>query len=173
MWGIVDKMKSRRTDDKLFARQGHIGPQAYKPPYQLRRMTWEFHAYDKDFSPSVPHGHSGKYKLDVITGAVVDTTTGLIVAFLDKKEMERLLKDRKFQSLAITARQFYLENNPGASLPDIGFATNKSIIRIRSMAGRNYELRNRLIRSNRRTTIPITNRNLRYTFRTTVKLEDN
>lgn len=163
-------MKNRKNDNKSLTGQGPKGPQAYKPPYQLRRMTWEFHAYDKDFSPSVPHGHSGKYKLNVITGAVVDTTTGLIVAVLDKKEMDRLLNDRKFQSLAIKARQFYLENNPGASLPDIGFALNNGIFKNRSRVGRSFVYRNRLIGRKRLTTVMMPNRNLKYTFKTTVKL---
>jgi hypothetical protein len=104
---------------------GRKGPKNYKPQYQLKKMNWEFHAYDDDFSPSVPHGHSGKYKLNVITGAIIDTVTGIIVAYLDKKDNKRLLSDRKFQKLAVQAREYYLNKNPGKVLPDIGFITDR------------------------------------------------
>jgi hypothetical protein len=131
-------------------------------------MTWEFHAFDKDFSPSVPHGHSGKYRLDVITGAVIDKTTGMIVAFLDSKEMERLLKDKMFQLLAKKARQYYLENNPGKSLPEIEFIEG---INITKSKGIRLGLHNNIFRRNRRSSIPLINRNLRYLFKTTIKFK--
>lgn len=170
---VLDRMQNKRSGSKQLTGRGHQGPKAYKPPYQLKRMNWEFHAYDRDFSPSVPHGHSGKYRLNVITGAVIDTTTGIILAFLDKKEMERLLKDKKFQSLAVIARQFYLEINPGVSLPNIEFNVSKKIGRTKgSKLGINNRLHNRIIRRSKRSTIPIFNRNLRYIFKTTVKFKN-
>lgn len=101
-------------------------PKAYRPEYQLKRMYWEFHAHDPDFLPSVPHGHSGKYKLNVITGEIIDTETGHVVAKLDKKDKNRLYKDKKFQSFARVARLYYLENNPGTTLPELDFLTTTS-----------------------------------------------
>jgi hypothetical protein len=109
------------------------GPKGYKPQYPLKRMYWEFHAYDRDFSPSVPHGHSGKYRLDVITGAVIDSTTGIIIGYLDRKDFLRLLNDDKFQELVLKARAFYLSNNPGAYLPEIGTGIKRNAVLNRIM----------------------------------------
>ncbi len=151
-----------------------IGKKSYKPQYQLKRMTWVFHAYDDDFSPSVPHGHSGKYKLDIITGAIIDTTTGLEVASLDMKEMQRLRSDIKFQKLVTRAREYYLNNNPGSSLPDIAFISsklnninypnNKRNLYINGLS-RNVRVRRNLL--TRRQCIQF-NRDSNYIFKTTV-----
>ncbi len=114
----------KHRENKLISK-GKNGLKNYKLPYQLKQMNWEFHVYDSDFSPSVPHGHCGKYRLDVITGAIIDSVTGIIVKYLNKKDIERLLSDRKFQKLAVKAREYYLSQNPGKVLPEINFIKNR------------------------------------------------
>ncbi len=136
---IGDKGKFNRIGKKILSYKGNIGPKAYKPQYQLKRMNWEFHAYDNDFSPSVPHGHSGRYKLNVDTGAIIDSTTGLIVGFLRKKEMKRLLNDESFKRLAISAREYYSKINSGKILPHITEAQS-----IRSVKRRVIDRDNRI-----------------------------
>jgi hypothetical protein len=51
--------------------------------------------------------------------------------------MKRLLSDKRFLKVANKAREYYLSNNQGASLLDIGLISNKTrnsdkVIRIRS-----------------------------------------
>lgn len=153
---------------------GPRGPKAYRPQYQLHSLIWTFNAYDPDFYPSVPHGHSGKYKLNVYTGAIIDTTTKLIVGFLDKKEMKRLFSDIKFLELEKKAKQYYLTMNPGASLPVIGSQIRKTkrVYNILNNRQKNYITNYKLINQNKMITKKLnlhSSRESVYYFKTIVK----
>lgn len=45
-----------------------------QPNIQIRNMLWDFHLYDVDPKPSVPHGHSleGNFRLSIWDGKVYE-----------------------------------------------------------------------------------------------------
>lgn len=56
---------------------------------------WVFHKYDKDPSPSTPHGHNKETgeKLDVYTGERINPITGQIQGKLKDKILEKIQDD--------------------------------------------------------------------------------
>lgn len=52
--------------------------------------NWKFHKTDVDPWPSMLHGHSGKKKLDAITGKIFDVNTRHQIGHLAKKPLGRL-----------------------------------------------------------------------------------
>ncbi|UGB29962.1 hypothetical protein [Metabacillus sp. B2-18] len=83
----------------------------YRPSYQLNRMLWEFHAYDDDPFPSIPHGHSldSEHKLNVDTGEIV--LGKQCCGKIKTKEHKRLLNDKRFQKLVLVAKQYHKDKN--------------------------------------------------------------
>lgn len=76
-------------------------------------QEWEFHQYDADPHPSVPHGHkrtSHRWKLDAYQGWV----------YLRSRQDHRsprwkivaLWNDRKFRAFALDSIQYHLDNHP-------------------------------------------------------------
>ena len=57
--------------------------------------------------PSVPHGHSGGYKLDVNDGAVYSGTSNKAIGYATKKELRRLQNNRDFQRFALEHIAWY------------------------------------------------------------------
>lgn len=87
----------------------------YRPKVKLYKLLWEFHVYDEDFFPSVPHGHSidgkRKYKLHVYSGNIYDINNN-VVGKADEKSLHRLHKDPRFRSLVVEAIKYYNSSNP-------------------------------------------------------------
>lgn len=75
---------------------------------------WEFHPFDDDWFPSVPHGHKipGRPtdKLDPYLGWVYDKSKQS--ARLKRKAIISLWNDEKFRKTAIVAIDYYLEHHP-------------------------------------------------------------
>ena len=84
----------------------------YKPRYKILDMTWEFHKGDEDFFPSVPHGHSDKYKLNTVNGEVYDIKAKIIVGKIKDEEFKKLKKDRKFIEYAKEQIEWYRKQYP-------------------------------------------------------------
>lgn len=81
----------------------------YRPKEQIYSCLWEFHSYDADPSPSVPHGHSldGKLKLSIWDGSVYDVRTRKRVGCATKKEMRKLQANSKFKLFVAAEREWY------------------------------------------------------------------
>jgi len=100
--------------------KGHIVPSRRYPAQFTRyiskvkvfRRKWTFHKYDKDFSPSVPHGHSGSYKLNVMTGEVFAGSSDKPVGHASKKDLDALHHDKKFQEYTRDHILWYREAYP-------------------------------------------------------------
>lgn len=70
-----------------------------KEDIKIDRHIWRFHRFDKDPSPSKPHGHCMKTgeKLDVYTGEVYSPFGNGIIGQIKEdslKEIQRILKER-------------------------------------------------------------------------------
>jgi hypothetical protein len=75
--------------------------------------NWEFHPYDNDFFPSIPHGHwNGKKqpKLDPYQGWVYQGSKQQRRE--PKKNIITLWNDREFREFAQAAIDYYLEHHP-------------------------------------------------------------
>lgn len=90
---------------KLLISKDKFDVQVYKPNYQLCKMKWEFHQYDDDPFPSIPHGHCGQFKLDTVNGYVYRGKTK--VGELKQRELDRLNNDKKFIELKEKAIEYY------------------------------------------------------------------
>ncbi len=62
--------------------------------------------------PSVPHGHSGGYKLDVNDGAVYVGTSNKAIGYTTKKELRRLQNNKDFQCFALEHIAWYKKTFP-------------------------------------------------------------
>ena len=75
---------------------------------------WEFHPFDDDWFPSVPHGHkmSGRPtdKLDPYLGWLYDKSKQS--GRLKRKAIISLWNDERFRRTAIIAIDYYLEHHP-------------------------------------------------------------
>lgn len=92
----------------------------YRPKEQIFNCMWEFHSYDDDPSPSVPHGHSldGKLKLSIWDGAVYDVRSKKKVGQASKKEIRKLKSNDKFKAFVKSEREWYISEHgfvPGIS----------------------------------------------------------
>ena len=97
----------------------------YNPSFKIYNMRWIFHAYDDDFFPSVPHGHSKEknYKLDIYKGIVYDSKRNKVGVIKDK-ELQKLHNQPKFQHLVDKAKDYYNNLNPREPISDnikVGF----------------------------------------------------
>lgn len=74
-------------------------------------MKWEFHAYDDDPFPSVPHGHSANsiHKLHVYSGDIYKGKN--VCGTIKKKEFDRLWNDERFITFVEVAKQFHEEKD--------------------------------------------------------------
>lgn len=83
----------------------------YRPPFQMNRMKWEFHSYDVDPFPSIPHGHSvsSVHKLQVYSGEVYNGKK--VCGKIKKKEFDRLWSDPRFNEYVKIAKKFHENNN--------------------------------------------------------------
>lgn len=81
----------------------------YRPKEQIYSCMWEFHSFDDDPNPSVPHGHSldSKLKLSIWDGSVYDVRTKHKVGRASKKEMRKLKSDSKFKLFVAAEREWY------------------------------------------------------------------
>lgn len=90
-------------------------PTRYRPNFKIFKMNWDFHKFDDDPSPSVPHGHSidNKYRLSIWDGEVYEKKDGKLnrVGKAKKKDLEDLRKDIKFQAFVLEARDWYEKNH--------------------------------------------------------------
>lgn len=78
----------------------------------IYNRKWSFHKYDADFSPSVLHGHSGKYKLDIIDGNVYCGSNKEPDGYARQKDLDALRHDKQFQDFAWERINWYRENFP-------------------------------------------------------------
>ena len=77
---------------------------------------WRFHQYDRDYFPSIPHGHlvaNKKVKLDSYRGYTFDTSANNKPLQREKKRFTvSLWNDDKFRAFAINQINFYIVNYP-------------------------------------------------------------
>jgi len=73
---------------------------------------WEFNQYDKDFFPSIPHGHelNQNHKLDAYLGWIYQKSTQ--VGREPRKLIIELWNNDKFRSFAIKSLNWYENLNP-------------------------------------------------------------
>lgn len=77
----------------------------------LRR--WEFHKYDDDFFPSVPHGHKidcSEMKLDVYNGSIYINQN--LIKKEKKKNIIELWNNDSFRKFALESIMYYLRKYP-------------------------------------------------------------
>ena len=104
------KGELRLVASRYKSRVAHF--KAYQPKRQIYNLVWIFHEHDDDFIPPVPHGHSGKYKLDVLNGNVYRGNERKPIGHARKKELYSLQHDRDFQEYARKHIRWYKENHP-------------------------------------------------------------
>ncbi|WP_026658211.1 hypothetical protein [Butyrivibrio sp. AC2005] len=96
---------------------------AFRPQYKIANMMWNFHKYDDDDKPSVPHGHSldGKYKLSIWDGTVYEIKDKKLikVGTAKKADMKSLNKDKKFTTFVKEEREWYGQEHPYKPLPSL------------------------------------------------------
>lgn len=83
------------------------------PGPQTGLSEWEFHQYDDDYFPSVPHGHfkgADQPKLDPYLGWIYRRSQQ--VDRVHRKKIVALWNDDKFRLLASSAIRYYLEHHP-------------------------------------------------------------
>jgi len=77
---------------------------------------WNFHQADRDFFPSIPHGHlatDNKIKLDSYRGHTYDTSANNKLLKREKKSyIARLWSDPKFQVFALKQIEFFMYEYP-------------------------------------------------------------
>lgn len=98
----------------------------YKPPFKIYDLTWEFHKGDVDFFPSVPHGHSGKYKLDVVNGDVYEKDKKQPIGKIKEKEFDKLKKDKRFIEFAKEVIKWYKKEYPERNIKTPDWVTDKA-----------------------------------------------
>lgn len=85
----------------------------YIPGSRTGLITWEFHPYDPDFFPSVPHGHhrqQRKTKLDAYLGWVYQRSKQ--VSREPRWKVIELWNDSQFRVVASNAVDYYLASHP-------------------------------------------------------------
>lgn len=97
----------------------------YRPKEKLYNCIWTFHKYDEDFMPSVPHGHSGGYKLDVNDGAVYSGTSNKAIGYATKKELRRLQNNKDFQCFALEHIAWYKKTFPSVPVGNPAWLNGK------------------------------------------------
>lgn len=90
----------------------------FSPKERLYNCVWTFHKYDEDFLPSVPHGHSGEYKLDVNNGNVYNKSSDKAVGHATKKELDRLHRNKDFQQFTKEHIAWYKETFPSVPVQE-------------------------------------------------------
>jgi hypothetical protein len=77
---------------------------------------WNFHQTDRDFFPSIPHGHlitNDKIKLDSYRGYTYDTSANNKPLKREKKSyIAQLWSDPKFQVFALKQIEFFMDEYP-------------------------------------------------------------
>lgn len=101
-------MYFRRKNIKQSFQKCNISrPTKYRPNYEMENMKWEFHKYDHDPFPSVPHGHCLNRR-DLKLHENGDIYQGKDVwGRLNKRDYDRLRKDPRFIRLALAAKKFH------------------------------------------------------------------
>jgi hypothetical protein len=96
--------------------RNRIRKMGYRPPFQMNRMHWEFHSYDADPFPSVPHGHSvdSLHKLNPHSGDIYNGKK--VCGTIKKKEYDRLWRDPRFNKYVEAAKQYREQNEKKAHL---------------------------------------------------------
>jgi hypothetical protein len=118
-WALGDPIQvgpeSEPRESRLYVPQGPRAPVLhFLAAVTIGLPHWQFHLGDRDFSPSIPHGHwdtDGRKKLDAYRGWV----------FRHDKQIDReprrkiiaLWNDEKFRSFASRAIEHYMTAFPG------------------------------------------------------------
>ncbi len=93
---------------------------AFRPQYKIANMMWDFHKYDDDDKPSVPHGHSldGKYKLSIWDGTVYEIKDKKLikVGTAKKADMKSLFDNKKFHAFVDEEQEWYRKAHPYKTL---------------------------------------------------------
>lgn len=78
----------------MFIRRHIPKIQRYRPEIKIYKLKWEFHQYDDDPWPSVPHGHAleADYVLQLWSGNVYHKITRRYIGRASKKEISKLKK---------------------------------------------------------------------------------
>jgi hypothetical protein len=98
-------------------RSGSTSGNDEQPPlsflWSIGGRKWEFHRHDRDFFPSIPHGHKNgrdQPKLDPYQGWVYQRSKQIYR--IKKAEVARIWNDEKFRALAHSAITFYAAEFP-------------------------------------------------------------
>ena len=81
---------------------------------------WEFHKFDNDDYPSIPHGHNMKHKLNVYTRCIIDTNKPRGKDFFRKESkdfMRWLWNDNQFYELFISTINYHISRNYNFKVP--------------------------------------------------------
>ena len=78
--------------DELFDIEELNGSKRFLEFLIKKSGIWEFHKYDKDPFPSIPHGHNKekKQKLNVYNGIIYDITTKKPIKKIRQSKMEEI-----------------------------------------------------------------------------------
>lgn len=92
-------------------------------------MFFEFNPYDDDDHPSVPHGDSldHRYKIDLKNGDIFEERKK--TGHLNKKEYERLKRDKRIKDIIRTAQVYYREHHPEILFDPIPWCEKETIVR--------------------------------------------
>lgn len=85
----------------------------FLPASHTGLSDWEFHQYDDDYHPSIPHGHwhgKPRPKLDPYQGWVYAGTAQ--VRREPRSKVIAIWNDPRFREFARTAVQFYIDHHP-------------------------------------------------------------
>lgn len=84
----------------------------YRPNVEFGSILWEFNPYDDDPFPSVPHGDSYNHHLQLCLqdGAIYKNRK--FVKRINKKDFNRLKKDKQLCVVIEKAYQYYSEHHP-------------------------------------------------------------
>ena len=109
-----------RKPSSVERRPGTTAEDNDEPPYFLflpasitGLSAWEFHQYDDDYHPSIPHGHwqgHPKPKLDPYQGWVYSGSAQ--VRREPRYKIITLWNDARFRDFARTAIQYYMDHHP-------------------------------------------------------------
>jgi hypothetical protein len=107
--------KFRKVESELKSTMGKDNQPClhFCPGTHTKLSSWEFHQYDDDFYPSIPHGHlhrQSQPNLDSYNGWIYQNNKR--GKREPRKSIVALWNDEKFRAFATQAIQYYLDKHP-------------------------------------------------------------
>lgn len=112
----MNAKKREKSMLKFRLQRGRFGIRSYVPREKFRDCWWIFTIGDADDKPSVPHAHSkGEgYRLNAWNGEIypAGNDRSTVINKLNRKELQRLHKDKKFIDFAVKQINWYRSEYP-------------------------------------------------------------